>query len=117
MSRPAPQWRPRPPVASLTLAFQDASPVNAQTQRADTAPTSVVLDLLSVDGSYTAAATYPVKDLYSGTKTITQRLSLPQQVDAVPPEVLRNTAAARVARALDYVLGVGKILTRCYFCS
>ncbi len=51
-----------------------------------------MLDPLSVEGSYTAAPTYQVKDLYSGTKTITPRLSLPQQVDVVPQEVLRDTA-------------------------
>ncbi len=68
----------------------------------------MVLDPLSVEGSYTAAPTYQVKDLYSGTKTVTPRLSQPQQVDVVPQEVLRDTAATRVERALDYVPGVGK---------
>ncbi|TXN19191.1 Plug domain-containing protein, partial [Methylobacterium sp. WL19] len=39
---------------------------------------------------------------------MTPRLDLPQQVDVIPREVLIDTAATRVERALDYVPGVGK---------
>lgn len=108
MSRSISQRRLCACVATLAIVLPGAYPALAQGDPAEAAAAAVVLDPLSVEGSYTAAPSYQVRDLYSGTKTVTPRLSLPQQVDVVPQEVLRDTAATRVERALDYVPGVGK---------
>ena len=83
MFRSISQSRLRACVATLALVLPGASPALAQGDPAEAAAAAVVLDPLSVEGSYTAAPTYQVKDLYSGTKTVTPRLSLPQQVDVV----------------------------------
>ncbi|WP_348642108.1 TonB-dependent receptor plug domain-containing protein, partial [Methylobacterium sp. WL19] len=98
---------PSIPLMSV-LALSCAIPTAVAAQGARSSETAVVLDALSVEGTLTATPTYRVPDLYSGTKTITPRLDLPQQVDVIPREVLIDTAATRVERALDYVPGVGK---------
>ncbi|MCJ2046042.1 TonB-dependent receptor plug domain-containing protein, partial [Methylobacterium sp. J-078] len=98
---------PSIPLMSV-LALSCAIPIAVAAQGAPSGGTAVVLDALSVEGTLTDMPTYRVPELYSGTKTVTPRRDLPQQVDVVPREVLVDTAATRVERALDYVPGVGK---------
>ncbi len=104
MSRPIPMLPFKASAVSLALAL--ASATSARAQSGPNA--SVSLDPISVEGTFTATPSYRVESLYSGTKTVTPRRDLPQQVDVVPEEVLRDTAATRVERALDYVPAVGK---------
>jgi len=98
---------PSIPLMSV-LALSCAIPTAVAAQGASSRDTTVVLDTLSVEGTFNATPTYRVPELYSSTKTVTPRRDLPQQVDVVPREVLVDTAATRVERALDYVPGVGK---------
>lgn len=108
MSRPKSPLRLCLSATSVALALASGGPTWAQGMRRESSETSVVLDPISVEGTFTATPTYWVEDLYSGTKTVTPRRDVPQQVDVVPREVLRDTAATRVERALDYVPAVGK---------
>ncbi|KMO34569.1 TonB-dependent receptor plug domain-containing protein [Methylobacterium aquaticum] len=86
-----------------------AIPACAQpAQSSAPADATIQLDPITVEGTFTATPSYRVEELYSGSKTITPRRDLPQQVDVVPREVLRDTAATRVERALDYVPGIAK---------
>ena len=83
--------------AILSTALGNA-PAWAQGTRRESSETSVVLDPISVEGTFTATPTYRVEELYSGTKTVTPRRDVPQQGDVVPREVLLDTTATRVER-------------------
>jgi iron complex outermembrane recepter protein len=73
VSRPNPPFRLSLSVASLTLAIAGGTPTWAQKARGGLAETTVALDPISVEGSFTSTPAYRVEELYSGTKTVTPR--------------------------------------------